>query len=127
MPHAFVTVVVPFDDEKSDVVNAHLDQLGNLQGGPAAAALDASAFVHFMSLTVVRGSSERPAHLVLEAQADGYPEGVLRRVANTIGDQLRGVLTAAGITLLVTAPKRSSEVAVRPYFTFDSIGVLPRL
>src|SRR6266545_1476722 len=97
MAHAFVTVVVPFDDKNSDAVNARLDQLGNLQGGPVAAALDASAFAHFMSLTVVRGSLGHPAHLVLEAQADGHPAGVLRRLAGTIGDELRGVLTAAGV------------------------------
>src|SRR5262245_23630753 len=99
MAHAFVTVVVPFDDGKSDAVNAHLDRLGNLRKGPVADALDASAFVHFMSLTVVRGSAEQPAHLVLEAQADGYPEGVLRRLADAIGDPLRGVLATAGVPI----------------------------
>lgn len=96
MPHAFVTVVVPFDDGKTADVNRRLDGLGNLQGGPLAAALDKSAFVHFMSLLVVPGAPGRPAHLVLEAQADGYPKGVLRRLADTIGDDLRGVLAAAG-------------------------------
>src|SRR5882672_700613 len=97
MAHAFVTVVVPFDDKHSDAVNRHLDGLGNLQGGPVADVLDERAFVHFMSLSVVRGSSRRSAHLVLEAQADGYPKGVLRRLADAIGDELRGVLAAAGV------------------------------
>ena len=97
MAHAFVTVVVPFDDKKSDAVNAHLDGLGNLQQGPVSERLDASEFVHFMSLTVVRGLSKGPAHLVLEASADGYPEGVLRRLAREIGSELRGVLTVAGV------------------------------
>ena len=99
MAHAFVTVVVPFDDKHSDAVNRHLDGLGNLQGGPVADVLDERAFVHFMSLSVVRGSSRRSAHLVLEAQADGYPKGVLRRLADAIGDELRGVLAAAGVTV----------------------------
>lgn len=99
MAHAFVTVVVPFDDRHSDVVDRRLDGLGNLKGGQVTDALDTSAFVHFMSLTVVRGSSGRPAHLVLEAQADGYPKGVLRRLADAIGDELRGVLAAAGVTV----------------------------
>jgi len=99
MAHAFATVVVPFDDRKADAVNAHLDGLGNLQGGPVAQKLDASAFVHFMSLTVVRGSPGRSAHLVLEAQADGYPTGVLRRLADTIGDALRDVLVEAGVAV----------------------------
>src|SRR5262245_39835929 len=97
MAHAFVTVVIPFDDGRAEAVNRHLDGLGNLAKGPVARALDESAFVHFMSLTVVRGSSGRPAHLVLEAQADGYPKGVLRRLAGVIGDELRGVLTVAGV------------------------------
>ncbi len=99
MAHAFVTVVVPFDDRHSDAVDRRLDELGNLQGGPVANALDASAFVHFMSLTVVRGSSGRSAHLVLEAQADGHPEGVLRRLADGIGNELRGVLTEARVPI----------------------------
>jgi deferrochelatase/peroxidase EfeB len=99
MAYAFVTVVVPFDDRHSDAVDRHLDGLGNLEGGPVAGALDASAFVHFMSLTVVRGSSGRSAHLVLEAQADGYPERVLRRLAGAIGDELRGVLAAADVNV----------------------------
>ena len=101
MAHAFVTVVVPFDDGRAEAVNRQLDGLGNLQPGPVATALDGSAFVHFMSLTVVRGSSGRSAHLVLEAQADGYPEGVLRRLADTIGKELCDVLAAAGVRVAV--------------------------
>jgi deferrochelatase/peroxidase EfeB len=97
MAHAFVTVVVPFDDGRAEAVNRHLDGLGNLQPGPVAIALDGSAFVHFMSLTVVRSSSGDSAHLVLEAQADGYPKGVLRRLADTIGKELGDVLAAAGV------------------------------
>jgi Dyp-type peroxidase family len=97
MAHAFVTVVVPFDDSHAQAVDQHLDGLGNLQGGPVAQKLDASACVHFMSLTVVRGSSGRSAHLVLEAQADGYPEGVLRRLAGAIGKELGDVLAAAHV------------------------------
>ena len=97
MPHAFVTVVVPFDERNSDAVDAHLDGLGNPARPPIAEALDASEFVHFMSLTVVRGSSGEAAHLVLEASADGYPDGVLRRLAREIGGELCGVLEAAGV------------------------------
>lgn len=97
MAHAFVTVVVRFDDRNSDAVNAHLDALGNLARGPIAEALNASEFVHFMSLTVVRDSSGGSAHLVLEACADGYPAGVLRRLAREIGGELCGVLDVAGV------------------------------
>ena len=97
MTHAFVTVVVPFDDRNSDAVDAHLHALGNLAKPPVSEALDASAFVHFMSLTVVRGSSGGSAHLVLEATADGYPRGVLNRLASAIGTELRKVLDVAGV------------------------------
>ena len=97
MAHAFVTVAVPFDDRHAGAVNAHLDALGNLKGGPIATALDRSEFVHFMSLTVVRGVSGGAAHLVLEASADGYPAGVLRRLADVIGGELRRVLDVAGV------------------------------
>src|SRR2546427_1265670 len=97
MAHAFVTVAVPFDDRNSDAVNAHLNALGNLEQGPISAALDASEFVHFMSLTVVRGSRVGAAHLVLEASADGYPRGVLRRLAREIGTELCGLLDVAGV------------------------------
>src|SRR5258705_3115465 len=106
MAHAFVPVVVPFDDRHSDAVNRHLDGLGNLQAGPVADVLDESAFVHFMSLTVVRGSSRRSAHLVLEAQADGYPKGVLRRLADSIRDELRRVPAAAGGSVAASEPCR---------------------
>jgi len=101
MAHAFVTVVVPFDDGRAEAVNKHLDSLGNLQPGPVTTALDDSAFVHFMSLTVVRSSSGGSARLVLEAQADGYPEGVLRRLADTIGKELCDVLAAADVRVAV--------------------------
>src|SRR2546427_9365142 len=88
MAHAFVTVVVPFDDSRSVAVNAHLDALGNLARPPLSETLNASAFVHFMSLTVVRDSSGGSAYLVLEASADGYPGGVLNRLAREIGPEL---------------------------------------
>jgi deferrochelatase/peroxidase EfeB len=97
MEHAFVTVVVPFDDRKSDAVNVHLDGLGNPARGRIAKALDESAFVHFISLTVVRAGSGGSAHLVLEASADGYPDGVLRRLAREIGAELRDVLASAEV------------------------------
>ena len=97
MSHAFVNVVVPFDDGKSDAVNAQLDALGNLARPPIGDRLDATEFVHFMSLSVVRGSSREAAHLVLTASADGYPAGVLRRLAREIGGTLRDVLAKAGV------------------------------
>jgi deferrochelatase/peroxidase EfeB len=97
MAHAFVTVVVPFDHKNAGAVDEHLDALGNLARPPISERLDASGFVHFMSLTVVRDSAGGPAHLVLEVSADGYPDGVLHRLAREIGPALRGILAVAGL------------------------------
>ena len=97
MAHAFVTVVVPFDYRNADAVDGYLDALGNLARPPVSVALDAGAFVHFMSLSVVRDSLAGSAHLVLEASADGYRDGVLDRLARAIGTELRGILALAGV------------------------------
>src|SRR5215468_4753647 len=99
MGHAFVTVVVPFDQKNAETVDAHLDRLGNLAQPPVSRALHASAFVHFMSLTVVRDSAGGSAYLVLEASADGYPAGVLRRLARDVGAELCSVLASAGVSV----------------------------
>lgn len=97
MDHVFVTVVVPFDQRNADAVDDYLDTLGNLARPPVSGKLEASAFVHFMSLSVVRDSSGGSANLVLEASADGYPGGVLDRLAREIGTELREVLALAGV------------------------------
>src|SRR5436309_15379326 len=110
MAHAFVTVVVPFDDSRSVAVNAHLDALGNLARPPLSETLDAVAFVHFMSLTVVRDSSGGSADLVLEASADGYPDGVLHRLAREIGTALLDVLAVARVPV---SPSQLGEFLVR--------------
>jgi deferrochelatase/peroxidase EfeB len=99
VPHAFATVVVPFDDARSDAVNRHLDELGNPAEPRISGALDASEFVHFTSLIVVRGPTGGIAHLVLEVAADGYPGGVLSRLAREIGGPLREVLAVAGVSV----------------------------
>src|SRR6266550_3707447 len=110
MAHAFVTVVVPFDDRHADDVDARLDALGNRAQPPVSGALDASAFVHFMSLTVVRDSSGGSADLVLEASADGYPDGVLHRLAREIGTALLDVLAVARVPV---SPSQLGEFLVR--------------
>src|SRR5437870_7876612 len=97
MAHAFVTVVVPFDDSRSVAVNAHLDALGNLARPPLSETLNARTYLIYMSLTVVRDSSGGSAYLVLEASADGYPGGVLNRLAREIGPELCRVLALAGV------------------------------
>lgn len=44
------------------------------------------------------------------------------RTVSTIGFIAGGVLAAAGVTLLLTAPTKEKSVALRPYFTGDSVG-----
>jgi Dyp-type peroxidase family len=113
-----VTVVVPFDTGLADAVEAHLDGLNVAPlplNGPAPRSitqmLNDTRFVHFMSFTVVRGSSGGSAHLVWVVSADGYPAGVLSRLAEVIGPHLRGVLTAACIE--VPAWENLSDFLVR--------------
>lgn len=102
MAQAFVTVVVPFDPQNADAVDRYLDALGNLARPAVSEALDASAFVHFMSLSVVRDSPDGSANLILEVSADGYRDGVLARVARAIGTELRDILALAGVPVPVS-------------------------
>jgi len=99
MAHAFVTVVVPFDDLKAGDVRAHLRALGNPARAPIADPLNRGMFVHFMSLTVVPGSPAGPAHLVLEVSADGHPRSAIGRLVGAIGPRLRELLGVAGVVL----------------------------
>jgi len=46
------------------------------------------------------------------------------RPLSTIGFVAGGVLMAAGVTLLVTAPKAERQATIRPYWTVDSVGVV---
>lgn len=50
------------------------------------------------------------------------PLNTLRTVAS-IGFIAGGVLAGAGITLLLTAPSKEKAVAVKPYFTGDTLGI----
>jgi len=45
------------------------------------------------------------------------------RTTSTVGFIVGGVLAAAGVTLLLTAPKKEHGAHVRPYFAFDSAGI----
>jgi deferrochelatase/peroxidase EfeB len=103
MPHAFLTLAIPFDNGRVDTVNTCLDGLGNPSAPKFAQPLDQAAFVHFMSITVVPGSgSEKNAHLILEINADGTAPTVLERLETAIGRELLVLLEAAGISIGTT-------------------------
>jgi len=46
------------------------------------------------------------------------------RTVSTIGFIAGGVLAAAGVTLLITAPAKEKVARVRPYFTGDTLGLV---
>ena len=94
----FVTVTIPFAGGLADQVRAALSALGNPATGRIAADLDETAFVHFISMSVVHESGERRAHLVLEASVDGGARSALARIATTVGPELSQILQLAGIT-----------------------------
>lgn len=99
MSHAFITVVVPFDAARTPDVEAVLAGMGNPPRDDLRLALDAIGIVHFMSLNVVPGGADDPAHLLLEAVADGGHDAALRALATDpdLGGELDRALTAARI------------------------------
>lgn len=96
MNHSFVTAAIEISHP--DEVERHLAQVNaaarqklNVLQGPAA-------FLHFLSMNVIRHQGAKRPHLVLEAAVDGNdPEG-LRRIADVLKDELRSVLTTAGLS-----------------------------
>jgi len=97
--HAFVTVAIPFACKHVHSVNRVLGSLGNPAQGPVAAALEAGAFVHFVSMVVVHREGDARAHLILEASADGRARGACARLAETIGDFIIDILRSTGPTV----------------------------
>jgi deferrochelatase/peroxidase EfeB len=97
MNHALVTVALPFSSDRAGAVSDVLRSLGNPAEGAARDALNDTAIVHFMSLTVVRDTAPGLAHLALELSADGGPEQALEAVCNVLRDVLEGAFKAAGI------------------------------
>ncbi len=97
MTHAFVTVAIPFPADRADAVEAYLDQLGNPPTAAIRQKLDDTAFVHFMSMWVVRDDGAEPATIIIEVNADGTVEEVTRKLAETIEPEISGLLAKAGI------------------------------
>ena len=99
MTQALFTVVIPFASERAQEVNDSLKTLGNPARGDIAAALDAAAFVHFMSISVIQPEQDPHAYLILEASADGNERAACARLAQTIGTWVTDVLKAADLKI----------------------------
>jgi deferrochelatase/peroxidase EfeB len=99
MTHSFVTVAIPFNNTRSDAVEAYLDSLGNPAQASIGAPLDEAQFVHFMSINVIRGNAESKAYIVFEINADTGAESVLDRLEKAIGTQLQTLLETAGVSV----------------------------
>jgi len=97
MPHAFVTVAIPFQAERTAAVEAYLDELGNPPAEAVRQKLDDAAFVHFMSMWVVGSDGGAPNHIIIEVNADGTVEEVTGKLAETMGAEISGLLEKAGV------------------------------
>jgi len=97
MPHAFVTVAIPFQAERAAAVEAYLNELGNPPAEAIRQKLDDAGFVHFMSMWVVEGDGSAPNHIIIEMNADGTVEEVTAKLAETMGPEISGLFDKAGI------------------------------
>ena len=102
--HALVTSAVSFDSSRCDAVEAQLRKFNNPAARFLADKLDALGIVHFMSITVVRStegsaqaSSEGPAHLIVELNADGAEASAIAALCGAVGGALSALLSTAGI------------------------------
>jgi deferrochelatase/peroxidase EfeB len=97
--HSFVTVAIPFAAARSGTVEEKLDLIGNPAGPSLRDPLDATTFVHFMSISLLCGEGRSPAYILIEVNADGSPAQVLEGLQNAIGEPLRELAESAGLSL----------------------------
>lgn len=95
MSHAFLTIAIPLESERTDPVNARLDSLGNPASDRVRDALRGQG-VHFMSITVLPRGEKHSAQLVLESTLDGDEAAAIERVVSCFGTILAEVLEAGG-------------------------------
>ena len=96
MTHAFATIVVPFPTSRTAAVEACLDGFANPAGPAIAGPLDETEFVHFMSMSVVRGDPQ--AHLILEMSADGAVDTAIHQLASALAQPLDALLETTGVS-----------------------------
>lgn len=99
MPHAFLTVAIPFAAMRANDVEAVLRAMGNPAAGKLREKLDPAATIHFMSAIVVRDTGPCRCILLLEISADGATEQAAVDVARVLDNELHALLGAAGVLL----------------------------
>jgi deferrochelatase/peroxidase EfeB len=95
MTHAFATIAIPFSSSRTPTVEACLKDFGNPAHAAIKGPLDEAEFVHFVSMTVVRGDPQ--AHLVVEMSADGTVAEAVTRLASTLAQPLEALLETTGV------------------------------
>lgn len=110
MKQSMLTSAICFPTMNADAVDALLDKFRpELFGrGKIRNALRDKG-IHFLSITVVRGSEGEPTHLVLEVSADGEPEDVYATLALGLDEWWPEILGTAGIV----QPEHSQARSVR--------------
>ncbi|MGR4869096.1 Dyp-type peroxidase [Variovorax sp. LARHSF232] len=96
MKQAFITILIPFESALTAAVEACIDaKLGNPPNAAVRRALGKRGIVHFMSLLVVPGPASHPAHLLLEASADGTRDEAIGAIAADLRAPMLAVLGSA--------------------------------
>lgn len=104
---SFPTVLIPFHGSLADQVEAQLDKMGNPPARLIKCVLDQLRTIHFMSITVVRGTGVleagtrdgglQGALLVMEVCTDSAPRVALAQVAAALHQPLLDLLRTAGV------------------------------
>ena len=106
MPHAFITIAIPFNAEFVGETAETVKRIGNPFGSTFRAKLAKSGIVHFASLTIVPPQpSGQSAHLVIEMSADGDADQAIGALADALGHHLADVLDAARVDWSAKDPK----------------------
>ena len=106
MPHAFITIAIPFNAEFVGETAETVKRIGNPFEATSRAKLAKSGIVHFASLTIVPPQpSGQSAHLVMEMSADGDADQAIGALADALGHNLADALDAARVDWSAEDPK----------------------
>ena len=94
--HSLATAVIDFSSEHIPDVEERIEALGNPAIPVVRARLDASAIIHFVSMSVVK-ISERRAVILIELSADGSDEAALDALSDALPDELLAIFDAAAL------------------------------
>jgi hypothetical protein len=100
--HAFLTIAIPFSDDRVADVNNELEQLDNPAAKKVREALYGSG-IHFLSLTVLPGDGKHRSFLLIEGSVDGSQDSAIKTLVTSFGDLLISVLKSGGINASTSA------------------------